>query len=119
MSSQFEHHCPQGLKGDFTKSFRTCNFGHRLASAQHKDRTVAAASAAGAALRRTWNLEVRDKGIAILQTAKGLVSGRPFPALLVEEIIALAMPMPDILQRLDLEVKVFGGRKDSVVEIRN
>ena len=117
MSSQFEHHCLPGFKGDFKKSFQS--FKHRLASAQHKDCMVAAATAAAAALTRTWNLEVRDKGIAILQTANGFGSGRSFPALLVEEVIAFAMPVPDILQRLDLEVKVFGGRKDSVIEIRN
>lgn len=116
MSSQFEHHCLPGFKGDFTKSFE--NFEHRLASAQHQDCMVAAVAAAAAALTRTWHLELKDKAIAILQTANGLGSGRAFPALLVEEIVAFAMPVPGILQRLDLEVKVFGGRKDSVIEIR-
>ena len=65
-----------------------------------------AAEAAGCAwLKRFWKSESSQKGIVlyqmVLKTLK-MFKGRSFPMVLVQEILAFSMPVPKIMDQLDL-----------------
>ena len=68
----------------------------------HPAKWFAATAAAYAALRLAWRSEISAKGVAIYQTTRRLSHGRSFPALLVGEVIAFALEMPEMVKRLDL-----------------
>ncbi|CAK9080847.1 Uncharacterized protein SCF082_LOCUS38518 [Durusdinium trenchii] len=65
-------------------------------------RRPAAMAAAHSALSKVWKSEIAAKGIAIYQLTKKLLKGRPFPACLVDEVVAFSMNAPKIIERLDL-----------------
>ncbi|CAK9084547.1 unnamed protein product [Durusdinium trenchii] len=62
----------------------------------------AARAAAHAALSKLWKSEIAAKGIAIFQAMKKLSQGRSFPACLVDEVMALSLNVPRIINDLDL-----------------
>ena len=66
------------------------------------ERRPAATAAAHAALSKVWKSEIAAKGIAIYQLMKKLLQGRPFPALMVDEVVVMSMDVPKIIQGLDL-----------------
>ena len=64
---------------------------------------IAAAAAGRAWLKRCWKSESSQKGIVLYQfMLKMFVKGRSFPMALVQEILAYSMPVPKIIDQLDL-----------------
>ena len=62
-----------------------------------------AATAAGRAwLKRCWKSESSQKGIVLYQMVEKMFKGRSFPMALVQEILTFAMPVPTIIDQLDL-----------------
>ena len=66
---------------------------------------TAAAAAGRASLKRFWN-ESSQKGIALYQMMAKMLKGKSFPMLLVQEILAFSMPVPAIIDQLDLWLHV-------------
>ena len=78
-------------------------YGHSLDldSARYKAKTAAAA--AGCAwLKRLWKTESSQKGIVLYQMMLKMFKGRSFPMALVQEILSYSMPVPKIIDQLDL-----------------
>ena len=63
---------------------------------------IAAAAAGRAWLRRLWKSEASKKGIVLYQMVLKMFKGRSFPMLLVQEILTFSMPVPKIIDQLDL-----------------
>ena len=62
-----------------------------------------AASASGCAwLKRLWKSESSQKGIVLYQMMLNMFKGRSFPMVLVQEILTFSMPVPKIIDQLDL-----------------
>ena len=62
-----------------------------------------AAAAAGCAwLKRLWKRESSQKGIVLYQMMVKMFKGRSFPMALVQEILTFSMPVPKIIDQLDL-----------------
>ena len=70
--------------------------------AEPSDAQTAAAAAACAWLRRLWRSESSQKGIVLYQFMLKMFKGRPFPMLLVQETLTYSMPVPKIIDQLDL-----------------
>ena len=66
-----------------------------------------ATEAAGhASLKRSWKSESSQKGIALYQMMLKMLKGRSFPMVLVQEILTFSMPVPKIIDQLDLWERV-------------
>ena len=84
----------------------------------------AAAAAAHAAVRKSFNREGVEKGVAVYQVLSKKFYPRKFPAALVRSILAFAMTPPKCLDQLDLWDEVKGWleteaeavQKDPIVE---
>ena len=63
---------------------------------------TAAAAAACAWLKRLWKSESSQKGIVLYQMMLKMFKGRPFPMALVQETLTYSMPVPKIIDQLDL-----------------
>ena len=63
---------------------------------------TAAAVAGCAWLKRLWKSESSQKGIVLYQMMLKMFKGRPFPMALVQDVLTLSMPVPKILDQLDL-----------------
>ena len=63
---------------------------------------TAAAAAGRTWLKRFWKSESSQKGIVLYQFMLKMFKGRPFPMALVEEILTFSMPVPKIVDQLDL-----------------
>eukprot|EP00434_Breviolum_minutum_P019341 symbB.v1.2.017048.t1/scaffold1314.1/size125707/1 len=62
-----------------------------------------AAAAAGCAwLKRLWKSESSQKGIVLYQFMLKMFKGTSFPMVLVQEILTFSMPVPKIIDQLDL-----------------
>ena len=66
----------------------------------------AAAAAGRAWLKRLWKSESSQKGIVLYQMMVTMFKGRPFPMALVQEILTFSMPVPKIIDQLDLWERV-------------
>ena len=65
--------------------------------------TQTAAAAAGRAwLKRVWKSDSSQKGIVLYQMMVKMFKGRSFPMALVQEILTFSMPVPKIIDQLDL-----------------
>ena len=53
-------------------------------------------------LKRCWKSESSQKGIVLYQMVEKMFKGRSFPMALVQEILTFAMPVPTIIDQLDL-----------------
>ena len=62
----------------------------------------AAAAAGRTWVRRCWKSESSQKGIVLYQMMVKMVKGRSFPMALVQEILSFSMPVPKIINQLDL-----------------
>ena len=69
---------------------------------------IAAAAAGCAWLKRLWKSESSQKGIALYQMMSKMFKGRLFPMVLVQEILTFSMPVPKIIEQLDLWEHVGG-----------
>jgi len=67
---------------------------------------IAAAAAGCAWLRRLWKSESSQKGVVLYQTMVKMFKGKPFPMVLVQEILTFSMPVPKIIDQLDLWERV-------------
>ena len=67
---------------------------------------IAAASAGRAWLKRSWQSEASQKGIALYQVMLKMSKGRAFPMVLVQEALSYSMPCPKIIDQLDLRAHV-------------
>ena len=66
-----------------------------------------AAAAAGCAwLKRVWKSEASQKGIVLYQMMLKMFKRRSFPTALVQEILTFSMPVPKIIDQLDLREHV-------------
>ena len=63
---------------------------------------TAAAAAGSAWLKRLWKSESLQKGIALCQMMLKMFKGRSFPMAFVQEILTFSMPVPKIIDQLDL-----------------
>ena len=63
---------------------------------------IAAAAAGRACLKRFWKSESSQKGIVLYQMMVKMFKGRSFPMVLVQEILTFSMPVPKIIDQLDL-----------------
>ena len=63
---------------------------------------TAAAAASCAWLKRIWKSECSQKGIVLYQMMLKMFKGRSFPTALVQEILTFSMPVPKIIEQLDL-----------------
>ena len=63
---------------------------------------TAAAAAGRAWLKRSWKSESSKNGIALYQVRLKMLKGKAFPMDLVQEILTLSMPCPNIINQLDL-----------------
>ena len=63
---------------------------------------IAAAAAGRAWLQRLWKSESSQKGIALYQMMLKMFKGRSFPMTFVQEILSFSMPVPKIIEQLDL-----------------
>ena len=63
---------------------------------------ITAAVAGCAWLKRSWKSESSKKGIALFQMMLKMFKGRSFPTALVQEILSFSMPVPKIIDQLDL-----------------
>ena len=63
---------------------------------------IAAAAAGRAWLKRAWKSESSQKGIVLYQMMLKMFKRRSFPMVLVQEILAFSMPVPKIIDQLDL-----------------
>ena len=63
---------------------------------------TAAAAAGRAWLKRSWKSESSQKGIALYQMMLKMFKGRSFPMALVQEILTFSLPIPKIIDQLDL-----------------
>ena len=63
---------------------------------------TAVAAAGRASLKRWWKSESSQKGIALYQMMSNMFKGRSFPRALVQEILTFSMPVPKIIDQLDL-----------------
>ena len=63
---------------------------------------TAAAAASCAGLKRLWKRESSQKGIVLYQMMVKMFKGRSFPMALVQEIMTFSMPVPKIIDQLDL-----------------
>ena len=63
---------------------------------------TAAAAAAAAWLKRLWKSESSQKGVVLYQTMLKMFKGRSFPMALVQEILTYSMPVPKIIDQLNL-----------------
>ena len=63
---------------------------------------IAAAAAGRAWLKRSWKSESTQKGIVLYQMMLKMFKGRSFPTALVQEILTFSMPVPKIIDQLDL-----------------
>ena len=65
--------------------------------------SIAAAAAAGSAwLKRLWKSESSQKGFVLYQMMLKMFKGRSFPMAVVQEILTFSMPVPKIIDQLDL-----------------
>ena len=69
---------------------------------------TAAAAAGRAWLKRLWKSESSQKGIVLYQFMLKMFMGRSFPMALVQEILTFSMPVPEIIDQLDLWEHVGG-----------
>ncbi len=67
---------------------------------------IAAASAGRAWMKRSWQSEASQKGIALYQVMLKMSKGRAFPMVLVQEALSYSMPCPKIIDQLDLRAHV-------------
>ena len=63
---------------------------------------TAAAAAGSAWLKRSWKSECSQKGIVLYQFMLKMRKGKSFPMLLVQEILSYSLPVPKIIDQLDL-----------------
>ena len=63
---------------------------------------LAAAAAGRAWLKRLWKSESSQKGIVLYQMMLKMFKGRSFPMALAQEILTFSMPVPKIIDQLDL-----------------
>ena len=63
---------------------------------------TAAAAAGRAWLKRLWKSEASQKGIVLYQMILKMFNGRSFPMALVQETLTYSMPVPKIIDQLDL-----------------
>ena len=63
---------------------------------------IAVAAAGRASLKISWKSESSQKGIVLYQMMLKMFKGRSFPMALVQEILQMSMPVPKIIDRLDL-----------------
>eukprot|EP00434_Breviolum_minutum_P032385 symbB.v1.2.028640.t1/scaffold2986.1/size65838/3 len=63
---------------------------------------IAAAAAGRAWLKRSWKSHSSQKGIVLYQMVLKMFKGRSFPMVLVQEILVFSMPVPQIIDQLDL-----------------
>ena len=63
---------------------------------------IAAAAAGRAWLKRSWKSHSSQKGIVLYQMVLKMFKGRSFPMVLVQEILFFSMPVPQIMDQLDL-----------------
>ena len=73
---------------------------------QHLDKDPARRPAAAAAANKVLALSrksvICEKGVAVYQVMRKLLQGRAFPALVVDEVIAFSIDVPEIVEELDL-----------------
>jgi len=69
---------------------------------------IAAAAAGRSWLKRLWKSESSQKGIVLYQMMLKMFKGKSFPMLLVQEILTFSMPVPKIIDQLDLWEHVGG-----------
>ena len=63
---------------------------------------TAAAAAGRAFLKRLWKSESSQKGIVVYQMMVKMFKGRSFPRAFVQETMTFSMPVPKIIDQLDL-----------------
>ena len=63
---------------------------------------IAAAAAGRAWLKRFWKSESSQKGMVLFQMMLKMFKGTSFPMVLVQEILTFSMPVPKIVDQLDL-----------------
>ena len=67
---------------------------------------TAAAAAGRASLKRFWKSEASQKGIVLYQMMVKMLKGKSCPMLLAQEILSYSMPLPKIIDQLDLWERV-------------
>ena len=67
---------------------------------------IAAAAAGRAWLKRLWKSESSQKGIVLYQMMLKMFKGRSVPMILVQELLTYSMPVPKIIDQLDLREHV-------------
>ena len=102
------------LRGD---SLRLQSFGGL--DVAPSEAQIAAAAAGRASLKRLWKSESSQKGIVLYQMMLKMSKRSSFPMALVQEILTFSMPVPNIIDQLDLREHVgdwmatIGGRPTS------